>query len=219
METKCPLSPNSSRLIKPRNSHRPFASSYDTTNLSSTSSPMQTTNHPLVTPLILTNHTPPTSPPYQPPTLHVNEGSQPYTFPNFLDHAQLKHFPLPTLLVLTTGLDHTPQPTPISSTRPQPPPKVSCPTYGHQFTSRGLTYHWHSYQTSNSSNPNPYDHPSLIPSFTPIPSALTWTWVSTLDVLESFHLSLCYPRWYNRIPTTLGHDVQVAFRFPLDKLT
>jgi hypothetical protein len=75
---------------------------------------MQTTNHPLVTPLILTNHTLPTSAPYQPPTLHVNEGSQPYIFPNPIDHAQLKYFPPPTLLVHTIGHDHTPQPTPIS---------------------------------------------------------------------------------------------------------
>jgi hypothetical protein len=56
---------------------------------------MQTTNYPQITPLILTNHTPPTNTPYQPPTLHVNEGSQPYTFPNPFDHAQLGQFPLP----------------------------------------------------------------------------------------------------------------------------
>jgi hypothetical protein len=92
---------------------------------------MQTTNYPQITPLILTNHTPPTNTPYQPPTLHVNEGSQPYTFPNPFDHAQLGQFPLPTLLVPTNDLDHTPQPTPISSIRPQPPPKISCSTCEH----------------------------------------------------------------------------------------
>ncbi len=53
--------PNSSHLIEPHNSHRPFASSCITTNLFSTSSQIQTTNHPLITLLILTNHTPPTS--------------------------------------------------------------------------------------------------------------------------------------------------------------
>jgi len=108
MATKCPISPNSFHLIKPRSSHYPFASSCNTTNLSSTSSPMQTTNHPLVTFLILTNHTPLISAPYQPPTFHVNEGSQLYTFPNPLDHAQLGHFPLPIILVPTVSLNHTP---------------------------------------------------------------------------------------------------------------
>jgi hypothetical protein len=143
MGTKRPMSPNSSYFIKPHSSHPPFASSRDTTSLSSTSSPMQTTNHPVVTLLILTNHTPPTSAPYQPLTLHVNERSQFYTFPNPFDHPQLGHFPLPILLVPTIGLDHTPQPTPISSTRLQPPLKVSCPTYEHQFTNRRLVRHQH----------------------------------------------------------------------------
>jgi hypothetical protein len=108
MATKHPMSPNSFHFIKPRNSHCPFASSCSTTNLSSTSSPMQTTNHPLVTLLILINHTPPTSAPYQPLTLHVKEGSKPYTFLNPLNHAQLRHFPPPTVLVPIIGLDHTP---------------------------------------------------------------------------------------------------------------
>jgi hypothetical protein len=86
---------------------------------------------PIVTPLILTNHTLPTSAPYKPPTLHVNERFQPYIFPNPLDHAQLRHFSPPILLVPTIGLDHTPQPTLISSTCLQPPPKILCPTHGH----------------------------------------------------------------------------------------
>ncbi len=68
----------------------------------------QTTNHPLNTRLNLTNHTPLINASYQPLTLYVNEGSQPYTFPNPLDHAHLGHFPLPTLLIPTIGLDHTP---------------------------------------------------------------------------------------------------------------
>jgi hypothetical protein len=218
MGTKHPISPNSSHLIKPCSSHCSFASSCTTTDLSSTSSPLRTTNHPLVTSLILTNHTPPTSAPCQPPTLHVNVRSQPYTFLNPFDHAPLRHFPPPTLLVLIVDYDHTSQPTPIFSTCFQPPPKVLCPTCGRYFTNQRLTCHQCSCQTFNSSNLNPFDHFNPIPSLTPTPPTLTWTWVSTLDVLGSFHLSLCHPCLYNRIPTTLQHDVQMTFRFPLDKL-
>ncbi len=36
-------------------------------------------------------------------------------FPNPLDYAQLRHFSPPTLMVLTVGHDHTPQPTPMFS--------------------------------------------------------------------------------------------------------
>jgi hypothetical protein len=148
----------------------------------------------------------------------VNERSQLYTFPKLFDHAQLRHFPLPTLLVPIIGLDHTPQPTPIFSIHLQPPPKISCPTCGRQFTNQWLVCHEHSCQTFNSFNPNPYDHPNLITFLTPTPSTLPWIWVSTLDVLGSFHLGLCCSHLYNRIPTVLRHDVQVAFLFPLDKL-
>jgi hypothetical protein len=94
-------------------------------------------------------------------------------FPNPFDHAHLKHFSPTTLLVLTIGHDHTPRTTPISSTQLQPPPKVLCPTYGHQFISWRLAHHQHSYQTSNLFNPNPCDHLSSIPSFTPTPPTLT----------------------------------------------
>jgi hypothetical protein len=126
MGTKHSMSPNSSCLIKLHSSHHPFVSSCGTTNLSSTSSPMQTTNHPLITPLNLTNHTPPINVPYQPPTFHVIKGSQPYIFPNPLDHAQIGHLDFPTLLIHTVSLHHTP-------THLQPPPKVLCPTYACQF--------------------------------------------------------------------------------------
>jgi hypothetical protein len=51
------------------------------------------------------------------------------------------------------------------------------------------------------------------------PYALVWIWVSTLDVFGSFHLGLCCPHLYNGIHAILLHDVQVAFCFPLDKLT
>jgi hypothetical protein len=57
-----------------------------------------------------------------------------------------------------------------------------------------------------------------LPSLTPTPPALPWTWVLTLNVLRSFHLGLCCLHLYNRIPTILQRDVQVAFRFSLDKL-
>jgi hypothetical protein len=141
MDTKRPMSPHSSSLIEFHSSHHPFVSSCNTTDLSSTSSPMQTTNHPLITPSILTNHIPPTNGPHQPPTFHVNEGSQLYTLSNPLNHAQLGHFPPPTLLVATISLDHTPQPTPISSTHLQPPLEILCPTCGCQFINRRLVHY------------------------------------------------------------------------------
>jgi hypothetical protein len=135
MGNKHPMSLNSSHFIEPHNYYYPFSLSC-TTDLSSTLSPTQTTNHPLVTLLILIIHTPPTSSPYQPLTFHVNVGSQPHTFPNPFDHAQLRHFSSPTILVLTIGHDHTP-----ISTRPQLPPKVLCPTCEHQFINRRLVRH------------------------------------------------------------------------------
>jgi hypothetical protein len=57
-----------------------------------------------------------------------------------------------------------------------------------------------------------YIRPSLIPTLL----ASTWTWVSTLDILGSFHLGFYRLQLYNHISFALGHDVQVAFRFPLD---
>jgi hypothetical protein len=130
MGTKRSMSFNSSCLIKLCNFHHPFILSCTTTNLSSTSSPTQITNHPLVTFSILTNNTLLTSSPYQPLAFHVNVVFQLYTFTNPLDHAQLGHFSPPILLVPILGHAHTPQPTPISSTCFQLPPKVLCPTCG-----------------------------------------------------------------------------------------
>jgi hypothetical protein len=112
-----------------------------------------------------------------------------------------------------------PHPTPIFSTHFQLPPKIFWPTCGCQFTSQKLTHHQHSYQASNSSNPNPCDHHDSMPCIIPTPLTLTWTWVSSLDVLGSFHLNLCCLWLYNCIPITLRLDVQVAFHFSLDKLT
>jgi len=108
MDTKHPMSFKSFRLIERCSSHHPFTSSCNTIDLSSTSSTMYATNHPLITLLILTNHTTLVNAPYQPPTLHVNERSQPYIFPKLFNHAQLKHFPPPILLVFIVGHDHTP---------------------------------------------------------------------------------------------------------------
>ncbi len=144
------------------------------------------------------------------PTLH---------FPKPLQSCIVGHFSPPTLLVPTGSHENTSQPTPIFSTHLQPPPKVLCPTCGRQFTSRRLAHHQHSYQTSNSSTPNPCDHFGSIPFLTPTPLTSTWTWVSTLDVLKSFNLGFCRFQLYNRIPIALQRDVQMAFRLPLDKLT
>jgi hypothetical protein len=77
---------------------------------------MQTTHFPLVTPSILTNHTPPISSPYRPPTLCVNVRPQPYTFPNPFDHAHVGPFPPSTLLTFLIAHDQIPQPTLVSST-------------------------------------------------------------------------------------------------------
>jgi hypothetical protein len=123
------------------------------------------TNHKLITLPILTNHTTPISSPYHPLAFCGNVGS--HIFPNSLNHAQVGHFSLRILLVLTVGHDHTPQPTPISLTHLQPPPKVLCPNYGHQFTSQKLVGHQCSCWISNLSNPNPCDHFGSIPSFIP----------------------------------------------------
>jgi len=116
MGTKRPMSPSSSCPIKPRPFHHSFVLSCATTNLISTQLPMQTTHLPLVTPPILTNHTPPTSSPYRPPTLCVKVTPQPYTFPNPFDHAHVGPFPPSTLPAFLIAHDQIPQPTLVSST-------------------------------------------------------------------------------------------------------
>ncbi len=105
----------------------------------------------------------------------------------------------------------------ISSTHLQAPPKTFCPTCGHQFTSRRFIHHQCSW-AFNSSNPNPYGHPGLISSLVPTLPTLAWTWISSLDVLGSFHLNFHHLQLYNHIPIALQCNVQVAFFFPLDKL-
>jgi hypothetical protein len=58
-----------------------------------------------------------------------------------LNNAHLGPFPLFTLSAPTIIHDQTPQPTPISLTCLQPPPRQSCPTCGYQFTFQGLVHH------------------------------------------------------------------------------
>jgi hypothetical protein len=48
---------------------------------------------------------------------------------------------------------------------------------------------------------------------------LAWTWISSLDVLGSFHINFRCFQLYNHIPITLQHNVQGAFCFALGKLT
>jgi hypothetical protein len=162
------MSLSSSCPIKLHPSHRLFILSCATTDLVSTPSPMQTMHLPLVPPPILTNHTSPTSSPYQPLILQVNVGPQSYTFSNPFDQAHVKPFSPSTLPTAQVAHDQTFQPTLIFSTCLQPPPKVSCPTYWWQFSNWRLTCHQHSCQTPNSFDPNPHDHLDLIPSFVPI---------------------------------------------------
>jgi hypothetical protein len=75
---------------------------------------------------ILTNRTPPTSPPYQPLVLHVNVGPKLYTFSNLFDHAHVGLFSFSILLTLPITHDQDVQLTFISSTRLQLSPKVLC---------------------------------------------------------------------------------------------
>jgi hypothetical protein len=168
------------------------------------------------------SHAPPTSflyrlPTLRVPTLRVNVGFEPYTFPNPFDHAHVGPFPpsiLPTPLV---AHDQTSQPT-LFSTRLQLAPKVYCPICWCQFISQRLIHQQRSHQPLNSFNPNPCDHFNSIPSIIPTPLAPTWTSVSSLDVLGSFNLSFCHPWLYNYILVALWRDVQIVFHFPVDKL-
>jgi hypothetical protein len=69
---------------------------------------MQTTHFPLVPSLVLTNHTPPNSSPYQLLSVWVNVRPQPYTFTNALDHPHVRPFPPSTLLAPPITHDQTP---------------------------------------------------------------------------------------------------------------
>jgi hypothetical protein len=102
---------------------------------------MQTT-HPQPTPhTILTNHTPPISSSYQPPTLCVNVKPQPNTFLIPLNNAHVEPFSPSTLLAFIVAHDKTPQPTSMFLTHLQPPPRASYLACGCQFTFQGLICH------------------------------------------------------------------------------
>jgi len=149
MGTKRFMSLNLSCFIEPCSYHHPIVLSYATIDLVSTPSPMQTTHHPLIPLPIQTNHTPFISFFYRPLILCGNVGPQPYILKNPFDHAHVGPFPPSTILAPLVAHDQTSQPTPISSTYSQPPPKIFYPTYGRQCTSRRLIRHQHFYQTSN----------------------------------------------------------------------
>ncbi len=102
------MSPSSSCPIDLCHSHFPFALSCAITNLVSTPSPMQTTQHPLVPLPILTNHTPFTSSPYWLLTLCVNVGPELYIFPNLFYHAHVGPFLPSTLPTPPVAHDQTP---------------------------------------------------------------------------------------------------------------
>ncbi len=68
---------------------------------------MQTMDHPLVPPIFLTNHTPPTNSLYRPLAFYMNVGPQPYIFPNPFDNAHVKPFVPSILLAFTIVHDQT----------------------------------------------------------------------------------------------------------------
>jgi hypothetical protein len=160
MATKCPMSPSSSRFIEPWYSHHPFTFSPTTTNLISTPSRMQITNYPLAPLTIITNHASPTSSPYWSLTFHANVGSQPYTFPNPFDNALVGPFsPFHLFSPYNCPWSNPP-------TYPHFPDTLATSTkifLPHLWASiYHLKVHLCSYYTSNSSNPNPCDHPICI---------------------------------------------------------
>jgi hypothetical protein len=128
---------------------------------------MQILNHSLIPFPILTNHTPPTSSPYQPSALHVNVTLQPYTFSNPLWPCTKKTFsPFHSIGSYSCPWSN-PQLIFISSTHTQLSPKVFCLTSRCQVTNQRIVRHQCYCQTSISSNANPYDHFNFIPSLAP----------------------------------------------------
>jgi hypothetical protein len=203
MGTKHPMSLNSSNLIKLCNSHCPFILSYAATDLSSTPSPMQTTNHPWIPLPFLTNYTSPTSFQYWPSALRVNVGPQPYTCPTPLWPCTRRTFSPFHFIGPYNCPWSNPQLTPFSSTCSQPPPKVSYPTCEHQFTNRRLIHHQCFCQASNSSNPNPLQPSQFNTSPCPHFACINMDRVSLLGVFGSFHLDFRCLQPYNCIPTIL----------------
>jgi hypothetical protein len=84
MGTKRLMSSSLSNLVECRNSHRPFTLSCAIIDPSSTPSPMQIMNHPLVPPPIVINFALPISSLYWPLALRVNVGLAPFQTPLIL---------------------------------------------------------------------------------------------------------------------------------------
>jgi hypothetical protein len=42
-----------------------------------------------------------------------------------------------------------------------------------------------------------------------------WTWIASLDIINSFHLGLPRPRSYHHIPYVVHVEVQCALHIPL----
>jgi len=47
------------------------------------------------------------------------------------------------------------------------------------------------------------------------PPPTVWAWFFTLDLFDTFHLGLCWPHLYVRIPFALWQKVQLTFHLPL----
>jgi hypothetical protein len=133
-----------------------------------------------------------------------------------LNNSHVRPFPPSILSTHIIPRDLITQPTPILPTHLQLPPRTYYPTYEHQFTLWRLIFTSilvrHPIHLSQT-------YMTILVQYLPNPSppTSTWAWVSTLNVLESFHFGYCRFRLYNRIPTTLQRDVQMAFHFPLNK--
>ncbi len=54
--------------------------------------------------------------------------------------------------------------------------------------------------------------PSTLPSSPPL---LTWTWIASLNIINTFHLGLSHPHSYHHIPYAFYIDVQHALHIPL----
>lgn len=93
MSIKHLLSSSSSCHTKFHNYPHSFVFSCPTTNLFSTSSPMHISHHLFLPPITLITQVSPMNSPYQPPALHANLRSQPYTFPIPINNTHVWPFP------------------------------------------------------------------------------------------------------------------------------
>jgi hypothetical protein len=78
-----------------------------------------------------------------------------------------------------------------------PPPHVPCPSYGCLFNARrGLAWD----QFSCISHRQSFVLKSMLPLTLPrSPPSLTWTWITSIDIIDVFHLGLPCPCWYHHI--------------------